>query len=169
MTANLTHLRHEHQELAPRIEWLKDVADQLDLASVEAIVIELEEALIFLNHHLLPHAKAEEDVLYRAYDQVANSPWATDTMRRDHREIENLTQELTALRLRVYMDPLTDEQKQEFRRVMFGLYHLLRVHFRNEEELLIPRLENALTHEAADQLVASMERDERIQKAKVAP
>jgi iron-sulfur cluster repair protein YtfE (RIC family) len=161
MTASLAEIRNEHRDLLPRIDSLKNVADLIDLASTEAVVMELEESLTFLNLHLIPHAQAEEEVLYRAYDQVANSPWATDTMKRDHKEVEVMVQDLTALRLHVYMDPLTPEQKQELRRILYGLYTLLRLHFRNEEELILPRLEAAIPQEGADQILASMKHVER--------
>ena len=167
MTATLSSLREEHRELLPRVEWLKEVADLVDLASVEAVITELEEAYIFLTHHVLPHARAEEETLYRAYDQVANSPWATDTMKRDHAEVEKLTQELIGLRLLLFTDALTNEQKQELRRVMFGLYTLLKIHFRNEEELILPRIEAGITQEAADQLTASMAKAEKAHRSAV--
>jgi iron-sulfur cluster repair protein YtfE (RIC family) len=161
MTTNLNEIREEHRDFIPRIESLKETANLIDLASTEAVVLELEEAMMFLNRHLIPHAQAEEEVLYRAYDQVANSPWATDTMRRDHREVEKLTQELTALRLHIYMDSLTTEQKQNLRSILFGLHTLLRLHFKHEEELILPRLEAALGEEAAYQLITSLKSEER--------
>jgi hypothetical protein len=83
-------------------------------------------------------------------------------MRRDHREVEKLTQDLIALRLHVYMDPLTTEQKQDLRRILFGLYTLLRLHFNHEEELILPRLEAALGDEAAHQIITSMKHEERL-------
>ncbi|MGE0057272.1 MAG: hemerythrin domain-containing protein [Dehalococcoidia bacterium] len=157
MTASLDALKTEHRELRDRIDQLKQTADLIDLASVEVVIVELEEAEQFLNHHILPHARAEEEVLYRAYDQVANSPWATDTMKRDHAEVLKLTQQLTALRLQLFTDPLTTEQKQELRRIIYGLYTVLRLHLRHEEEIILPRIEAAVTQEAADQIVGSMD------------
>lgn len=156
MTATLGNLREEHRELLPRIEALKDAADLAELAPVEEVVKELEAAYLFLEQHVLPHARAEEETLYRAYDQVASSPWATDTMRRDHNEIERLTKDLLALRQAVSMNPLTSEQKNELGRVMYGLYAVLTLHLRHEEELILPRIEAAITQEAADQIIASM-------------
>lgn len=157
MPATLTSLREEHQALLPKLGQLKQTADLIELAPVEAVIAELEEAYLFLEHHILPHAKAEEEVLYRAYDQVANSPWATDTMRRDHDEIEKLTRELIALRLTLFTDALTLDQKHNLRRILYGLNAVLNLHLRNEEDLILPRIEAAITQEAADQIVRSME------------
>lgn len=167
MTASLGELTKEHQELRARIEQLKQTADLVDLASVEVVIVELEEADQFLNHHVLPHARAEEEVLYRAYDQVANSRWATDTMKRDHAEVMKLAQQLTSLRLHLFTDPLTTEQKQDLRRIIFGLYTVLRLHLRHEEEIILPRVEAAITQEAADQIIASMEAAQLRHRAEV--
>jgi iron-sulfur cluster repair protein YtfE (RIC family) len=165
VAVDFTLLHQEHQELEGGLARLKETAELVDLASVENVVLELEEAYQFLSRHLVPHARAEEDVLYRAYDQVANSPWATDTLRRDHAEIQRLTQELLGLRLQLYTDPLTVEQKHETRRILLSLYAVLRLHFSHEEQLLLPRLSEAISQEAADQLVASMERAEETYRA----
>lgn len=157
MTASLTALRLEHRELLPKIEQLKQVADLVDLAPVEKLAREIEVADVFLRHDLTPHAKAEEDVLYRAYDQVANSPWATDTMRRDHAAIAGLSEELVHQRSQLSMDPLTIQQKHDLRRILYGLYTLIKQHFSHEEDLILPRIEAAVTPEAAHQLMQSME------------
>ncbi len=157
MTASLGAIRAEHETLRGRLETLRETADLIELAPVEAVITELEEAYLFLEHHILPHARAEEDVLYRAYDQVANSPWATDTMRRDHDEIEKLTRELIGLRLMLSTTALTVDQKHSLRRIIYGLYAVLSLHLGNEEQLILPRLEAALTQEAADQILTSMD------------
>ena len=157
MTATLTALRQEHRELLPKIEGLRQVADLVDLALVEKLAREIEEADVFLSHDLIPHAKAEEDVLYRAYDQVANSPWATDTMRRDHAAIAGLSDELSHQRSGLSTDSLSVRQKQDLRRILYGLYTLIKQHFSHEEELILPRIEAAITQEAARQLMQSME------------
>ncbi len=167
MTANLDELTKEHQDLRRRLEQLKQIADLIDLAPVEVVIVELEEADQLLNHHVLPHARAEEEVLYRAYDQVANSPWATDTMKRDHAEVVDLTQQLTSLRLHLFTDALTTEQKQDLRRIIFGLYTVLRLHLRHEEELILPRIAASVTQEAADQIVTSMQSAEARYRAHV--
>jgi len=156
VSAVMHQLREEHAELWPQIEALRETAVLVDFEDIENVVLELENGLRFLTHHLLPHATAEEAVLYRAYDQLADSPWATDTMKRDHAEIRRLIDDLAALRLQLFMEPLTDAQKQELRRVLYGLHAVLKLHFAEEEEILVPRLEAGLSQDAADQLMRSM-------------
>lgn len=157
MTASMKRLHEEHERLWAGIEAIKETADLIELASVEALLIELEENRIFLTRHLIPHAEAEEGVLYRAYDQLANSPWATETMRHDHAAIKEFVAELTATQLGLFTDPATPEQKQELRRILYGLYALLKVHFKKEEEILVPRLEESLTEDAGERLLDSLE------------
>jgi hemerythrin-like domain-containing protein len=154
----LEGLHQEHEELWPRIEAIKEAGDLIDLAPVEVVIHEVEEIDQFLTLHLIPHARAEEEVLYRAYDQVAASPWASETMRKDHAEVVKLRQALVALRLKLFTDPLTSEQKQEARQILYALHALLKLHFEKEEELLIPRIESGLTEEGAHQLIESMEK-----------
>jgi hemerythrin-like domain-containing protein len=157
MTATLNALRQEHHELLPRIEHLKQVADVVDLVPVGELGSQVGEVEGFLRRDLTPHARAEEDVLYRAYDQVADSPWATDTMRRDHATIAGLSEELAYLSSQLATNALTTQQKQDLRRILYGLYTLIRQHFSHEEDLLLPRIEAAVTQEAADRLIQSME------------
>jgi hemerythrin-like domain-containing protein len=157
MTAILTGLRAEHEELRPKIERIRLAAELIDAAAPDALTAALEETTAFLIDDLTPHARAEEEVLYRAYDQVADSPWATDFMRRDHAAIAAFTEELVRLKLGVVFANLDKAQAQELRRVLYGLYTLIRQHFENEEQTILPRIEGAITQDAADELMESME------------
>jgi hemerythrin-like domain-containing protein len=157
MPATLTALRKEHGELLSRVEQLKVAAELVDSAPLEELTRELQESVDFLSDALIPHARAEEVVLYRAYDQVANSPWATDMLRRDHAAIVALSQQLADQSSELSTEALASNQKQELRRVLYGLYALLKQHFSYEEDLLLPRIEAAVTQEGADQLMQSME------------
>jgi hypothetical protein len=168
MSSNLSPIRDEHQEMQPHIASLKSVADWIDLTPPQELKRQLTEGADFLNRRLMPHAVAEEEVLYRAYDQVAGSPWASDTMRREHTEIEKLAGELSTFATVAPMDELTIEARRDLRRIVLGLYALLHMHFRHEEEQILPRLEDAITQEAADQIIASMTDIERRQQASAA-
>lgn len=156
--ATITSKLHQtHEDLRAGLASIKETADLIDLASTEALKEELSMNEQFLRYHLLPHARAEEEVMYRAYDGLANSPWATDTMRHDHDEVERLTEELSAAELGLFMERPSDEQKLELRRVLYGLYAVLKLHFDKEEALLLPRLEDGLTQDAADGMLSRME------------
>jgi hemerythrin len=78
-------------------------------------------------------------------------------MRRDHATIAGLSEELAYLSSQLATNALTTQQKQDLRRILYGLYTLIRQHFSHEEDLLLPRIEAAVTQEAADRLIQSME------------
>ncbi len=88
---------------------------------------------------LLPHAHAEEQALYPVVAEVMGAKKATATMSRDHVEVERLTRELAILRMIVAEHPLAGEHVKALRRVLYGLYALVRLHFTKEEEVTVHR------------------------------
>ena len=79
-------LRDEHQELLPHIESLRAAAEAAE-GNGNGLLTALDDVLAFLHHHLIPHAQAEDAVLYPKVEQVMHAPGATATMRRDHVEV----------------------------------------------------------------------------------
>jgi iron-sulfur cluster repair protein YtfE (RIC family) len=111
-----------------------------------------------LIHHLIPHAQAEEQVLYPAVGRLLRAVEATETMSRDHLEVIRLTEELEALRLRLFYTPLSESDKQALRRILYGLYAIIKLHLAKEEEIYLPILEARLPAGEVDHLVKAMER-----------
>ena len=109
-------------------------------------------------HHLIPHAQAEEQVLYPTVGRLLRTLEATDTMSRDHLEVILLTEELEALRLHLFFAPLTEPEEQALRRVLYGLYAIIKLHLAKEEEIYLPILEAHLHAEEVDRMVEAMER-----------
>jgi iron-sulfur cluster repair protein YtfE (RIC family) len=149
-------LRHEHEELLPRIDMLRAVAESVDEAPVEVVRRGLDDALEFLTGHLIPHAEAEDRWLYPAVAEALRSPRATETMSRDHVEVARLTAELESLRDRVGEPVVWRSEAAAIRRVLFGLYAVVKLHFAKEEEIYLPLLEDRLTEAEADALVQAM-------------
>jgi iron-sulfur cluster repair protein YtfE (RIC family) len=116
----------------------------------------VEEAHDFLAHHLIPHAEAEERALYPVVGRVLGTPDATKTMTRDHVEVGRLTEELRALRNAIAAEPPSDAQTKELRRVLYGLYTLVKVHFAKEEEVYLPILDERLSAKEAQQMFEAM-------------
>lgn len=83
------------------------------------------------------------------------APAATATMTRDHVEVGRLTDELGTLR--AGGDDSAANQI-EARRLLYGLYALLRVHFAKEEEIYLPLLDERLSAQEAQAMFASMEK-----------
>jgi iron-sulfur cluster repair protein YtfE (RIC family) len=151
-------LRAEHRELIPHVEQLRGVADSIGEVPLDRLRRDTESAYGFLVHHLLPHAQAEERALYPVVARVLGAARATDTMRRDHAEIGRLARELDVLRAGMGGGTLDPTIARDLRRVLYGLYALVRVHFAKEEEVYLPILDGALTADEARAMYAAMER-----------
>jgi len=167
MTTLTQPLRDEHKELFPHIETLKlaglSIHGTLNQASLDLI----NESYEFLTTHLLPHAQAEEATLYPAVQKVMGTPYGTATMSRDHVEVERLTQELAALRDQVSTSEIGAKQANELKRVLYGLYTLVKVHFAKEEEVYLPLLDANLTADEAKDLFEAMEEAAGEAKARI--
>ena len=151
-------VRDEHRELVARIESLRTVADSIDAVAIESLRESVGQVHAFLIHQLIPHAQAEEQVLYPTVGRVLRAVEATETMSRDHLEVIRLTQELEALRLRLFYEPLRKTDEQALRRVLYGLYAIIKLHLAKEEEIYLPILEARLSAEEVDHLIEAMER-----------
>jgi Hemerythrin HHE cation binding domain len=88
--------------------------------------------------------------------KVMGAPDATATMNHDHAAVGELTQELAALRSRLTEPTLTVSDANDLRRVLYGLYTLVKVHFAKEEEDYLPLLDARLTPDEAAQMFAAM-------------
>jgi len=158
MAALPQHVREEHRELVSRIEILRTVADSIGTSPIESIREDVGQAYTFLIHHLIPHAQAEEQVLYPTVGRLLRTVEATDTMSRDHLEVIRLTEELETLRLHLFYAPLSESDEKALHRVLYGLYAIIKLHLAKEEELYLPLLEARLHPEEVDRMVEAMER-----------
>jgi hemerythrin-like domain-containing protein len=149
-------LREEHEELAPQIERLGVVADSIGEAPRETLRHNLDKVHEFLLRHILPHALAEEQVLYPAVSKILGTPQATTTMSCDHAEINRLARRLDALRAQITGDDFDAEKSNDLRRVLYGLHALLKAHLAKEEEVYFPLLDAHLSEEEAHRLFHEM-------------
>lgn len=150
-------VRDEHRELIGHIELLRTVADSIGPATAESIRESVGQAYTFLIHQLIPHAQAEEQVLYPTVGRLLRALEATETMSRDHLEVVRLTEELAALRLHLFYTPVSESDEQALRRVLYGLYAIIKLHLAKEEEIYLPILEARLPAEEVNGLVEAME------------
>lgn len=158
MTTLTQPLREEHRELLPHIDELQSLADAVGQAPASDIIKRLDSALAFLTDHLMVHAQAEEQVLYPAIAELMGAPGATATMSRDHVAIRQMTLDLQALRRQLDTTHFSSTDEQSLRRLLYGLYALVEVHFAKEEEVFLPTLDAGLTPDKAQNLFATMER-----------
>lgn len=157
MTVITQPLRDEHKGLMPHVETLLLAGDSIreELTAADRAVI--DQACTFLTRHLIPHAQAEEIALYPVVRKVMGSEEGTATMSRDHIEVERLTQELELLRSQITRTRITVQQSNSLRRVLYGLYTLVKVHFAKEEEVYLPLLDAHLRPEEAKAMFSAME------------
>ena len=150
-------LRDEHRELFPEVERILAAAESIGTASIDDVRRSVEAAYEFLAHHLLPHAQAEDAALYPTVQAVLGSPDATRTMSRDHVEVGRYIEELAALNDGLTGSSLTPLHAAALRRVLYGLYAIVKLHFAKEEEVYLPILDQRLTPEAAREMFAKLE------------
>lgn len=132
--------REEHAALLEHVEHMRDVAGRLPDMEVGEREAELRPILEFLRGSLVPHAEAEERVLYPAVAELLGSPEATATMISDHRAIVSRIEALAAT------GPDDADRLQE---LLYGLHALLLVHFQKEEDDYLPLLERRPPDEVA--------------------
>ena len=156
MTQVTEPLRAEHRGLLPDLESLVAIAESLDNWEVAVTPGRLTEVIAFLRDHLVPHARAEEAVLYPEVERVMGSPRAMATMVADHTEIVRRIDALGVTATAVGVGPPSTDKRNELRAELFGLWAILRLHFDKEEEVLLPELDAHLTRDEAQTLFANM-------------
>jgi hypothetical protein len=125
-------LRAEHRALMTHVEHMRVAARELpDLAPEERDLI-LGRVTAFLEGTLVPHARHEEDVLYRVIGDILGQPRATEPMIHDHEMIRETAQMLE------HADRDDVALTQE---LLYRLYGLVVAHFRKEEDLYLPILD----------------------------
>ena len=157
MTLLTQPLRDEHKELLPHIENIRTVANLVGDAPFSAVLQEVDDVVAFLTHHLIPHAQAEDEVLYPVVGKAIGAPESLATMRFDHVEVGLMTDRLAALRSKISSAPLSASQMQDLREVLYSLYVLVKTHFTKEEEIFLPILDAKLTPAEARRMFETME------------
>ncbi len=155
--ATLTQpLRDEHKELMPQVKTLQLAGDAIHEVLTSSDRALIDQAYTFLTHHLIPHARAEEEALYPVVRKVMGTEEGTATMSRDHTEVERLTAELDLLRSKITGTKITLKQANALRGVLYGLYAIVNLHFAKEEKVYLPLLDARLRPEEAQVMFAAM-------------
>jgi len=111
-------------------------------------------SLAQVGDHLTKHITSEEEVFYPAVARVLGTPQATVTMSRDHAEVSRLTDEFRSLRTQT--SESSEQNANDLRRVLYGLYAVLKLHLAKEEEIFTPLLDQHLNDEEAHRLFHKM-------------
>ena len=149
-------LRAEHRDLLPRLLALDAAADDAPGWDRAAAVAGIGGIVEFLRGHLVPHAAAEEAALYPAVEEAMRAPGATATMRADHVEIVARIDRLADTAAEIDRRWPDASLVREVARQLVGLSAILQLHFRKEEEVLLPVLDASLDADGAAALFARM-------------
>jgi len=157
MTAHsLPETAHEHHErLLERVNRIPEMADALLGAKPDEALAAITSMRAFLIGTLLPHMEAAERALYPQLERLFQNRHSMAPMRREHDRIRDLVGEFTAL---VDKDAgsVTLGRTLALRRVLFGLYALLKVHLA-EEEAYLRIVQRGVTDDIADAVTAALE------------
>ncbi len=105
--------------------------------------------VLYLRAEVLPHARAEEQVLYPALDSILGTKgYATATMVLDHKAIARLVDDLSAL--------ASSPHPEAYRRKVYALDALLETHFAKEEQFILPILRQKMNETDLRALFARM-------------
>jgi len=125
-------LKIEHDAMLAVVEQIRAVADRLstqdsDLTPAHTLCDRLER-------ELLPHERADEALLVPLVDRALGRTDATVALSRTHAEIEHQVGRLRRLLTDLDNDTVQPEDVVELRRLLYGLYAVLRLHNAQEEE-----------------------------------
>ena len=126
--------RHEHEELLEHIEHLAVAAREIPRLSEEERDALRNRILGFLRGTLMPHARAEEDILYPEWAELVGFRDAAVPMVHDHEAIVARIERLEAAEAGD-VDTLQE--------LLYGLHAVISVHFRKEEDLQLPAFDAA--------------------------
>lgn len=146
-----------HRELRPDLERLRQWADEIGVVHLDTVRQRLGAANELLMTRLIPHALAEDEILYSAVRKFVG-PQAIEMLQRDHGQMLRLTAELNALRRAACADEVGPRFAVEARRILYSLYTLADLHFEKEDEIVLPVLEARCTLAEISDLGSSMER-----------
>jgi hemerythrin len=118
--------RHEHSELLEHIEHLSQAAREMPQLSDDERDALRDRVLEFLRGTLLPHAAAEEEILYPEWAALVGFADAAIPMIHDHEAIGAWVDRLEAA---------DAGDVDALQRALYGLYALISVHFAKEEEI----------------------------------
>lgn len=133
--STIEQLRTEHDHLLPFLDRLDAAARAVSGPEPEHVRPELEAVGEMLRTQLLPHERADEESLYPRLVGVLQGSDPLAAMSRTHREIFHLARLYSRLLEDLPPGPIADFELGQFRRLLYGLSAILRLHFAQEEEI----------------------------------
>ncbi len=125
-------LKVEHDAVLAVVEMIRAVADTLSVRDCD--LTPAHTLLDRLEGDLLRHERAEEAQLVPLVARALGGSDTTAAMSRTHAEIENQVSRLRRLLTDLDNDSVEPEDVVELRRLLYGLYAVIRLHNAQEEE-----------------------------------
>ena len=126
--------RAEHKEFAPEIQRIRTTADRLEEMSPEETKRELEAVRHFILVRLPEHEEEEESIVYPIVAEAMGGEDPLSSMARAHLEISHLGRIYEQLLRDLPYEGPSPDDLMDLRRLLYGLYAILRLHFAQEEE-----------------------------------
>ena len=138
--------RQEHVALLEHIEHIRLTAREVPRLSPDERSAVVARVLAFLQQTLLPHARAEEAVLYPEWAELVGYPDAAVPMVHDHEAIAARIERLAAT---------APDDVDALQELLYGLHALIVVHFHKEEDIQLPVFD-AQPQDVVDRVMSRM-------------
>ena len=131
-----TSLRREHRELIPRVDILRDLADNLDEIPVADLPRRLDEIRDSLGK-IVAHERMDENQVYRTIAATLGGDDPLAAMSRTHQEIFHLAQVFERLAAQVPPEGPEPEDLVDLRRTLYALHTVIRLNIAQEDQLYV--------------------------------
>jgi hypothetical protein len=128
-------MREEHERLAGPLARVRAVADQPATLPPAEAVVALGTVENLVREQLLRHEQEDDAQLYPRIERALGGDDPIAAMHRTHREVQELGILLSRMVADLPPDGPDPSAMNEFRRVLYGLDAVLRLHFAQEDEL----------------------------------
>ncbi len=126
-----------HGPLRLVLEDVRSVALRLDTADDPAALRALQDVTARISEEIVPHERDDESQIYPGVAEHLGGDDPLAPMSRTHQEIFHLASLLNRLVDDVSADGFDEADRSEARRILYALDAILRLHFAQEEELLM--------------------------------
>ena len=133
--AEISRLHGAHQELESVLNAVRTTAEQLSTLAPEDAIAALRRVEKLLRERLLEHERDDDRVIYPRIERALGGDDPIPTLHHAHRAIQQLGRTMRSM-----VDDLPPEGPgpaaiDDFRRVLYGLEAISRLHFAQEEEV----------------------------------
>lgn len=148
-------IRNEHRNLMPHLQHVADASVRVASWDLDRARRGLPRIVGFLRDELVPHAREEERALYPVIDRLQGAA-TTATMVVDHVVVGERIEALASTVDRALDDWDDAELVADVSRQLAAIAAIVLLHFRKEEEVLLPILDARLTVEQGHELFEDM-------------